>query len=98
MKHFLILSLLVYHPEIGSVLNGGNLRIDDVSYEFYHIDITQCTLDGREGPRKFYNYLLLHPSRLHEIVPPYSIDKFRTFVESVFYVGERVKYEVSGPF
>ena len=64
------------------------MRIDDVSYEFYHIDITQCTLDGREGPRKFYNYLLLHPSRLHEIVPPYSIDKFRTFVESVFYVGK----------
>ena len=88
MKHFLILSLLVYHPELGSVLNRGNLRIDDISHEFSHIDIAQCTLDGREGPRKYYNYLLLYPSRLNEIVPPYSNEKFRTFVESVFYVGK----------
>ena len=88
MKHFLILSLLVYHPELGSVLNGRNLRIDDISYDFSHIDITQFTLHGREGPRRYYNYLLLHPSRLHEIVPPYSNEKFGTFVESVFYVGK----------
>ena len=74
------------------MLNKGKLRIDDISPEFSCIDIAQLTLslddDDPEGPRKFYNYLLLHPSRLYEIVPPYSIEKFRTFVESVFYVGK----------
>ena len=61
------------------------MRIDDISD---HTNIAQLTTEDPEGPCKFYNYLLLHPSRLYEIVPPYSIEKFRTFVESVFYVGK----------
>ena len=65
-----------------------NRRYLSISRELSDIDIAQLTLVGQEGPRKFYNYLLLHPSRLYEIVPPYSIEKFRTFVESVFYVGK----------
>ena len=70
------------------MLNRGYFRIDGISHELSDINIAQLTLVGKEGPRKFYNYLLLHPSRLCEIVPPYSIEKFRTFVESVFYVGK----------
>ena len=70
------------------MLNRGNLRIDDISDEFSRIDLAYFTKENPEGPAKFYNYLLLHPSRLNEIVPPYSIEKFRTFVESVFYVGK----------
>ena len=82
------LSLIDYSWELWSVLNGEDLRIDAISHEFSHNNIAQLTTEWPEGPRKFYNYLFLHPSRLCEIVPPYSIEKFGTFVESVFYVGK----------